>query len=73
MLNDIEYARKIWDERTTHLKRVEETDRLMIVGSRLTIEALMRNKKRSLSIVKTEANESLVGYIVNDKIVNEIR
>jgi len=73
VLNDIEYARKIWDERTTHLKRVEETDRLMIVGSLLTIEALMRNKKRSLSIVKTEANESLVGYIVNDKIVNEIR
>ncbi|MFX6027801.1 hypothetical protein ABTE84_20850, partial [Acinetobacter baumannii] len=53
VLNDIDYARKIWDERTTHLKRVEETDRLMIVGSLLTIEALMRNKKRSLSIVKT--------------------
>lgn len=73
IVTDLDYARKVWNERIAFLQRISASDRTMLVGSLLILDALMRHKRRSLSLITTDKGESLVGYVVNDQIVQTLR
>jgi hypothetical protein len=73
IVNDMEYAKQLWDSQIARQKAIDSSDKTMIVGSLMLIQALMRNKQRKLSLITTAAGESLVGYMVNDTIVNNLR